>query len=367
MSLKEKDLSDQISKTLAYLKSKKITQYEVESRLNYTSLSKAKNFEKYPQTVIEKKTRQELIEELHSVYNLVYDQNKDEILPVDEKTPLATGENEMTYIMYYYAFSRTTIGKAIVRILNQKKVTIEYPLNEFWSGNYEVIENYTFISVTKRGDTTPVKMLICLFSGTEKYGRPILMGSYSTVKRDGYPAAGSLVLELAKKNLDIHKRLKEHVDPRIFYYLKDNVIVIDTFTPNTLDTLNKDFHLVGKYANKFKVYYSRHGKIRECNLELFDTGDALIEMISITYTGIFRLLDSHTLKVVLRDKSDFSLPVKEEIDLVIRTNSSLYSPFYFGSGLTNLFESEPFHFKCLVINNQNVTSDTIKKAKKLLN
>ena len=72
-------LAKRISKVLAYPQSKKITQYEVEQKLNYTSLSKAKNYGRYPQPVIEKHTRLELLNELPDTYSLSYDETLDEV------------------------------------------------------------------------------------------------------------------------------------------------------------------------------------------------------------------------------------------------------------------------------------------------
>lgn len=361
-----KELANRIEKVLKHLKSVKITQSEIEHHLNYTSLSKAKNFDRYPQSIIEKKTRHELLNDLLMTYNLQYDEVNDEVVQNSTDSPKPILEKELVYIMYYYAFARETVGKAIVRIIGKKKVLIDYPMNEHWVGDYEIIENYTFIQAIKKGDTTPVKKLICLFSGTEKYGRPILLGTYSTVKRDGYPAAGNIVFELVEDELMIDAKIRSEVDPRIAHYLNDQVLVSETFTPNTLDGLNSDFRHINKYANNYKIFYKSNGDILEGELELNSNGSAQIIISSIPYSGVFRLLDLHTIKILLRDGTDFSHLIKEEISIIIQTNKQAFLPFYYGNGITNAFDSNQVHFECLLIPDKSINNDTFGMAKKLL-
>ncbi|MEP4534977.1 MAG: hypothetical protein ABJ004_17920 [Cyclobacteriaceae bacterium] len=357
-----KTLAERIELILSFLKSQKITQSEVESQLNYTSLSKAKNFEKYPQTVIEKKTRSELVSQLLQEYNLSYDETRNTISNNGDARPQQQLAQKMVYIMYYYAFARETIGRAIIHIVNKKKVTIEYPMNEYWEGTYDVVENYTFIQAEKKGDTTPVKKLICLFSGTEKHGRPILMGGYSTVKRDGFPVAGNVVLEKMDSDANLESRLKGEIDPRIAYYLSEKVMVAETFTPNNLDDLNSDFKMIVKYSGKYSLHLKRADQILKGDLELTKTGGATIVVSAISYHGIFKLLDSHTIKIILKDASEFSNKIKEEIDVILKTNSHQHTPYYVGSGISNSFDSDTFSFECLALKaefEQNEDEDRI--------
>jgi len=364
--LSGKDLAHRIVRILTYLKSNKITQSEIESQLNYTSLSKAKNYDKYPQSVIEKKTRAELIELLLDTFNLEYDEANDEITRKSEARTRDASKQDLIYIMYYYAFARETIGKAIVRVVNKRKVYIDYPLNEHWVGSCEVIENYTFIQAEKRGDTTPVKKLICLFSGTVKYGRPILLGAYSTVKRDGFPAAGNVVFELMENEKMVDTRVRSEVDARISHYLHDKVLISDTFTPNSLSDLNSDFKHIEKYANQYKMYYKSNNEVLEAELELFLNGSAQIVISSITYQGIFKLLDSHTLKIILKDASEFSQLVKEEISIMLKTNYTAYAPFYYGNGITNALDTNHLNFQCLILPQKDVKKKTDDRAMELL-
>lgn len=366
MNSSGKDLARLIQRILAFLKAEKITQSEIETQLNYTSLSKAKNYEKYPQAVIEKKTREELVNLLLQTYNLTYSEERDTIFRGKGDKIQSPSQQKLVYIMYYYAFARETIGKAIVTIFNKKKVTIEYPMNEYWEGFYEVIENYTFIQAEKKGDTTPVKKLICLFSGTEKQGRPILMGAYSTVKRDGYPVAGNIVMERMDSEKALDSALKSETDPRIAFYLNDKVIVTDTFTPNTLDNLSSDFKLITKYTGEYIFYCRQKSEVITGKLELAKNGSAYIFIGSLSYQGTFRLLDSHTIKIVLKDASEFSNIIKEEIDIILQTNSSHYSPFYFGSGISNSFDPSTISFNCLALNKNLQKKNSFPQAKELL-
>ncbi|MEQ9440115.1 MAG: hypothetical protein RIG62_13765 [Cyclobacteriaceae bacterium] len=361
-----KALAQRITVVLAYLKSIKITQAEVELQLNYTSLSKAKNYERYPQAIIEKKTRAELLDLLYEQFDIEYDEVHDEVIRKLDARPKKSVSQNLLYIMYYYAFARETVGKAIVRVINKKKVYIDYPMNEHWVGTYEVIENYTFIQAEKKGDTTPVKKLICLFSGTEKYGRPILLGSYSTVKRDGYPAAGNVVFELMADEKMVDATVRSEVDSRIAYYLHDKVLIAETFTPNSLNDLTSDFKHIEKYANQYKMYYEKENEVLEAELEFLVNGSAQIVISSITYQGIFKILDSHTIKVLLKDASEFSHLIKEEISILIQTNVRVYAPFYFGNGITNALAANQSYFNCLILPEKEVKNTTSEKARSLL-
>ncbi len=348
-----RETARRIQLILTFLKTKRVNQSDIEQRLNYTSLSKAKNFERYPQSVIEKKSRNELYAELLSSYKLEYDENNDKIIASGNEISLEDRNNDLYYLMYYYAFARETVGKALVKIQNHKNVTIEYILNELWEGTMEVIENYTFIHVQKVGNTTPVKKLICLFNGTVKFGRPFLIGCYSTVKRDGFPAAGNLLFEKVKGEQTINEKIKSSVDPRIYRYLNNQVIITETTTPNNLDELYRDYSLINKYVGNYTLYYTVTNKVKTCNLELLGSCIVNLNISDITYTGTFKFLDSQTIKIDINDSSSFSQMVKEEISLIINTNNSKFSPFYSGYGVSNVLIPNKISFKCLIIPKSN--------------
>ena len=80
-----------------------------------------------------------------------------------------------------------------------------------------------------------------MFQNDQKYGRPILLGTYSTVKRDGYPAAGKILFEKVNGKKEVLKRFASKVDQRIQKYLHNTVFTSETYTPNVL----ADLHLAG--------------------------------------------------------------------------------------------------------------------------
>lgn len=344
-----KILADRISKVLAYLKTKKITQYEIEQRLNFTSLSKAKNFGRYPQPIIERKTRLELLKDLLNSYGLAFNEKLDQVEETGIEVPDSVEPDTIYYIMYYYAFARETIDKAIVKIVDRRKVYIDYRLDEHWEGTYEVIENYTFINVVKLGDTTPVKKMISLFSGTMKHGRPILLGTYSTVKRDGYPAAGTIIMEKVDKS-SLDKSIKSEPDPRIVHYLANKVMVTETFTPNSLDNLSQNYSLINAYSGEYLFLYPKDNELIQAELNLGKDSLCTLTTSGIKYSGQFTMLDVHTIKIEMIDTaSDFSHTAKESITIFINTKNLSLSPFYVARCLSNAFESTPSLFKCLVI------------------
>src|SRR5699024_5372560 len=108
-----------------------------------------------------------------------------------------------------------------------------------WRGNFEVIENFTFLYVEKKENTTPVKALYSFFSGTIKLGRPILIGTYSTIKRDGSPTAGNIVMEKAEIKEDGIKKIMNDTDPKITAFLLGKNFTLKTLTPPTISNLPK--------------------------------------------------------------------------------------------------------------------------------
>ncbi len=363
-----KNYADRITKVLEYLKSKKISQYEIENRINYTSLSKAKNARRYPQKIIEKKSRQELLTILLDEYGLGYDEYSDKVNTIDKILKDPKEENALYYIMYYYAFARQIVGRAMVKIFNKKKVIMEYRLYEHWEGSCQIIENYTFLLVTKTGETTPVQKLICLFSGTEKLGRPILLGTYSTVKRDGIPAAGKILFERVYEKNNLERKLKADTDPRIAYYLMNKVLVTETFTPNSLDDLNSRYKLIQRFTGLYFLFFPGiNRKYTKATLECFSDSSIILNLSNITYSGIVKPIDNHTLQFEMNDDIEMSNISENRIILFVNTIKSHYEPFYYCTGLSNAFESKCNSFESFLIEKELFNRSPDKNTAFILN
>lgn len=294
-----------IQKMIAFLKGKKISQQEIESRLNYTSLSKAKNFEKYPQMIIEKMTREELIESLSNEFSMRYVEASDSIEFVEGKDGHPSLIDTEYYVMHYYAFAREETDRALMKIINKRKVSIYNDVDEeHWEGLFSVIENYSFIELTKMGYTTPVKKLLCLFSGTMKYGRPILLGTYSTVKRDGYPAAGKVVLQKAESEENALEIIQKDSDYRIRGFLRDNVHVTRTFTPTSLDDLS--FNHIDEYmqvVGEYRFFYpALNNQWIWTNLTIHPDYSGEVYLNEVRYKGSISLFNAETLSIRFRRK-----------------------------------------------------------------
>ncbi|MBN1387610.1 MAG: hypothetical protein JW965_04140 [Bacteroidales bacterium] len=366
MESTQKEYAKRISSIIEYLKNNKISQYEIEERLNYTSLSKAKNYEKYPQTIIEKLSRKELYEKLLTEYGLIYDEKSSKVTPGHIKKEKDNDEEDQYFIMYYFAFLRDLIARAKVRIINNKHAIIDYHYDEHWEGIYEIIENYTFISVQKKGEVTPVKKLICLFSGTKKTGRPFLLGTYSTVKRDGIPAAGKVFFERVNKN-DINKKLKADVDHRIANFLFNKVFVTETFTPNTLDDLPTAFWMIKKFASEYYMFYPKTNKeLIRSELTCYEDSRAVLNIKDMTYTGFIQPVDNHTLRIELSSKTGFSQLYYDNVILFLNINKANYDPFFLGSGISSALEQRHNSFSCLIIEKNIYNRSLDSKSEKIL-
>lgn len=355
-----------IGTILGYLKKNKISQYEIEERLNYTSLSKAKNYQKYPQIVIEKLTRKELYEKLLQTYGLRFNENTQKVEPAGQEiaTDNSTADDQY-FIMHYFAFARDTIARAIVRVVSNKHAIIDYRFDEHWEGSYEVIENYTFLCMEKKGEVTPVKKLICLFTGTKKSGRPYLFGTYSTVKRDGIPAAGKIFFERVEKE-QIEKKIKKEVDPRITSYLLNTVWVTETFTPNTLDNLSNTYRLISRFSSRYYLFYSKaNGELVRADLTCEKTSRCNLLIKDLTYYGSYKPVDNHTIKIELNANTGFSEIFVDSIILFSNMSKSKYDPFYLCHGISNALETRNNAFSCMLIerkeydNRNNTETDKI--------
>lgn len=242
LEINAREAAKRIQMTLDYLKEFKVKQKDIAQKLNYTSISKAKNFDLYPQRIIENKSRLELLNDILKAYQLSFDEEAYSLQPLSNKSiDQIYKEETVYYIAYFFSHASQSVGKGIIGIINRNKVKIEYLDPNFtfsiWEGSYEVIENYTFINVIKQGDTTPLKAMYSLFSGTIKYGRPILLGTYCSIKRDGQPTANEVLLEKINSREEALKRVDEDTDPRVIKYLKDKNFTVPCLTPGSLDDL----------------------------------------------------------------------------------------------------------------------------------
>ena len=348
MILSNRILAERIDRVLKYLKARKITQKMVGERINYTSLSKVKDHEKYPQVVIEKHTRQEILDALLSEFGLSYNEENDTVnesgIPIEKKTL----QDVMHYVMYYYSFARELVGMAWIRIIDKRKVFIDYRIEEHWEGTFEVVENYSFITVEKRGITTPVKKLICLFSGTMKYGRPILLGTYSTVKRDGFPAAGKALLERVPDKEAVLQKFENDVDKRIVSYLQNTVFTTLTYTPNNLDHLPNSPSLRGLEGSYRFIISLPEGPLRLGEITISDSQKASLPLEQAAYSGAVEMLDILNLKIELRGSSSAGM---HYFFLHLRLQTTEQETIYSGKLVSNFWKSSFESYACQLVTN----------------
>ena len=358
-----KQAAERIAECISILKSNKITQQEMELRLNYTSLSKAKNYDRYPQVILEKKTRQELLQDIYNEFGLCYNEAFGRIELAANKAPASRSADHQYYIMHYYAFARGIVDRATVRIINKRKVIMDYRIEEHWEGIYSVIENYTFIEVVKMGYTTPVKKLLSLFSGTMKYGHQYLLGTYSTVKKDGFPAAGRVILEKAEDEAHMKQLLQQPSDYRIVSYLKDNVYITKLFTPNNLDQIVSTHHthylkLVGSY--KFIV----PGKTKTWsinNLSINKDFTAQLELNDITFYGYANFININVLNIVFTRKNQDSASIRKQVlTLDINIRKASMKNLYTCTASSPILHGGPSSFKAYLILSKHYRKEIVK-------
>lgn len=305
-NLSKKEYADLIRKAIDFLKEKKINQGSVEEKINYYSLSKAKNSLKYSQKTIEGKDRREVLYKIIDAYHIQYNPETNSFEATKghfDKTSYT--EPDIYYVLYYFSLAKQVVGKGLVTIREKKWATIDFcdPNHTFslWQGNFEVIENFTFLNVEKKGNTTPLKALYSLFSGTIKLGRPILIGTYSTIKRDGSPTAGNVVMEKVKTKEDGLAKVNGATNPKITAFLLDKNLTLKTLTPPTIDNLPKPL-IVQSYVGDFLFYWPyKMNRILSGKLTINENTEAIASFERMLFKGRVSLSDHNTLYLNLRN------------------------------------------------------------------
>lgn len=304
-NLTSKEAAEILNKLINYLKDQKINQAEIGERIHYTSLSKAKNYKSYPQKIIENKTRTELLSLILCEYKLEYIADKGTFAKLRDtdivRSP--TMKDEILYNLYYYSSRKGKAAQGILKIINKQRTELIYAdpalTRSEWKGSYEVIENHTFILTEKQGESTPVKSLFSLFSGTVKYGRPILLGTYNSVKRDGFPTSGKLLLLKAENETTALQRLETETDPRIEMWLKNSNHTTETITPGSLDELSVSFlpeSITGIYHCWFP---DSNQEIQETSFNINTDGTASIQLFEHLLCGNISYADKKVLHLHL--------------------------------------------------------------------
>ncbi|MCM4168430.1 hypothetical protein KCTC52924_02002 [Arenibacter antarcticus] len=300
------DYSELIDKLLIFLKEHKVSQNRVSSRINYYSLSKAKNIARYPQKIIEGKSRSEVFNKILAEYGLKYDKDNETFTSTGLDFTQEIQKVETTYyVLYYFSYAKQIVGKGLVTIKEKKWATIDFNdpnhTSSLWKGTFDVVESYSFLYLEKKGDTTPVRAFYSFFSGTIKHGRPILIGTYSTIKRDGSPTAGNVIMEKAESKEEAIKTINGTTNPKATAFLLNKNFTIETITPPTLDDLPKlllSKTLVGEY-----VFYwpYKNGRILNGKLVILETSEIEATFEKKSFNGSATLADSNTLHIKLRN------------------------------------------------------------------
>ncbi|UII80356.1 hypothetical protein [Flagellimonas sp. CMM7] len=369
MDYTNKQAADLIAQSILLLKSLKITQQEIELRLNYTSLSKAKNFDRYPQVIIEKKTRVELLQNLFAEFGLQFNEEFNRVEVINGEPAETTLSDVQYYIMHYYAFARGIVDRALVQIVNRRKVIMDYRIPEHWEGTYNVIENYTFIEMTKMGYTTPVKKLLSLFSGTMKYGHKYLLGTYSTVKKDGFPAAGRVILEKVSDEGQANKALAQDSDYRIVSYLKDNVYITKLFTPNNLNEIVSTHHnhylkLVGSY--KF-IMPAKNDTWNINDLIISRDFTAQFEFNDVIFNGYVNFININVLNIIFTRKNQDSASIRKQVltlDVNVRKTSTKH--IFTCTASSPIIHGVPSSFSAYIILSENFKKSYVNSLERNL-
>lgn len=295
-------LAELISKALDFLKNdRKVSNKQVEKDINLGQLAKAKN-SKYQVL-----NRQDILETLLSFYNLKINETSNEIMEQPE-----SGNNTDYYMVYYFLKERQVVKMGIMKVKNWSIVetffyNADYSKAEvLWKGSYRVIESNTFIDLEKKGvnvsEVTPIKTLMCLYSGTEKINRPYLIGTYSAVRKNNIPTCGKVFMEKVDSFEVATENLTKDIDPVIVAFLNETNIIGETITPDKLSDLPVS-HIISKFIGKYKVFFpGTNGELREGAATMNDYNVVYFLLDGKEMEGRVTLLSVNSIRLVLRVK-----------------------------------------------------------------
>ncbi len=295
-----------IERLLSFLKEHKISQSNISERINYYSLSKAKNIGKYPQKIIEGKNREEIFTTILTAYDLKYDVESDVFTSIEKEFTKGFSKVEtIYYVLYYFSYAKRVIGKGLVTIKEKKWVTIDFNdanhTPSFWKGTFDVVESYTFLYLEKKGDTAPIRAFYSFFSGTIKHGRPILIGTYSTIKRDGSPTAGNVIMEKTTSKEEAMEKINGITNNKVTSFLLNKNFTVETVTPSSLDDLPK--LLISKtFVGDYKFYWPyKNGTILNGTLVIQETSEVEATFENKIFNGSVAHMDNNTLRIKLKN------------------------------------------------------------------
>jgi hypothetical protein len=291
-------LAELIAETLEFLKNdRKLSNKKVEQDINFGQLAKAKS------SNYQVLNRQDILDTLLSFYNLKIDETSSKIIEQPE-----SGNNTDYYMTYYFLKERKVVKKGIMKVKNWSTVetffyNADYSKTEvLWKGTYKVIESNTFIDLEKKGtsasEVTPIKTLMCLYSGTEKINRPYLIGTYSAVRKNNIPTCGKVFMEKVDSFEIASANLINDIDPVIVAFLNETNIIGETITPDKLSDLPVS-HIISKFIGNYKIFFPGvNGELRE--------GAANMN----AYNVVYFLLDGKEMEGVILFKNCVPMPIR---------------------------------------------------------
>lgn len=320
------EYSELIEKVLNFLKENKISQNIISERINYYSLSKVKNFQKYPQKIIEGKNRAEVFNKILDEFSLYYDNEQELFKGKNGAIDLNDHPIETTYyVIYYYSLAKQIVGKGLVSIKEKKWATINFNdpnhTHSLWKGTFDVIESYSFLSLEKKGDTAPVKAFYSFFSGTIKYGRPILIGTYSTIKRDGSPTAGNIVMEKVNTKEAAMEKINSTTSPNITSFLLNKNFTLTTITPPTIKDLPKA-QIQDYFVNTYNLYWLYNKEtILKGQITINNTTEVNATIENKDYNGIITFNDSNTLQIEISESNSNETVKSNTLQIYLNVNN----------------------------------------------
>ncbi|MEO0899614.1 MAG: hypothetical protein AAFY71_24605 [Bacteroidota bacterium] len=239
-----------IDKALSILKKQGISQSEVEYKIDFTNLSKARNFLKY------RNLKSDLIggQSLGNILNKIFDAYP---LELNEQTNTVqlnpngklNGQNgiEKTkdithYVYYYYTDSVKRINKGIILFKSRGEVELRVfsPVNitqsVSWYGTFRFGGMYLFIEV-QTGDTNQFKSMHSYFSGIPRIWQNYYVGIYNGIRADGTLLVGKSLLQKVESREAAYEALGQETDPIITNFLEGEILSVKTKVIQDLSSL----------------------------------------------------------------------------------------------------------------------------------
>ncbi|MEO0684553.1 MAG: hypothetical protein AAFY76_05775, partial [Cyanobacteria bacterium J06649_11] len=212
-----------------------------EYRIEYTSLSKARNFPRYrnlKSDLIGGQSMGDVHQNIFEKYPLELNTETNDIQIIVEGSQngngrLAPTKEVIPYVYYYYTDSIQGVNKGILLFHERGGIELrvfsprDVSQSVSWFGTYKFSGMYLFVEV-ETGKANQFKSLQTYFSGVPSIWQKFYVGTYNGIRADGTLFVGKGLLQKVSSEEEAIEYLHKESDPKIANFLEGEVLSVET-------------------------------------------------------------------------------------------------------------------------------------------